>query len=332
VIKIHIQPDDRYMLRFAFSPSYELIASFRILQEPSRYALHTPWVNTTKKTLANTDLSLMYALIPVHTYIPDFITPLPNTPTPSFDDEIEAMLATPTDVIKHDLQKLLDAYPDRAALIKPCLAHPRATVEKLAKVMQVYWRKTLQSHWPRIRTILEGDLLARSRTLALHGPEQVLDNLHPMIRYDKGTLLIDKLWDRELSTGGEGLLLVPSVFVAPKILLYIDTPPTPAVIYTARGVANLWLNEGSRAGIRGDSASTTGLRELLGNTRADLLVALVTPMTTAQLAEHVGFTQGAVSQHIGALKRAGVVETHRQGKLAFHQLTPAGEALVRIFE
>lgn len=77
----------------------------------------------------------------------------------------------------------------------------------------------------------------------MNGPEAVLSNLHPHIRYENGVLNIEKHGDVDETTMDQGLLLVPSVFVAPHFLMFIDTPPTPVITYPARGVSNLWLAE-----------------------------------------------------------------------------------------
>lgn len=326
MIKIHINPEDRYLLRFAFNPTYEIVSSFKVLRDPTHYPLHMTWATTARRVVEDMDLRLLDALI-TKKYIPDFLTPLPTLPAPSIEDMIEAMLKTPEETIRRDIAKTMEVVPDRRESLQPFLDRPTFWLNRLAKLMMQYWRKTLAPHWPRIRTVLEGDLLTRARTLALKGPEEVLGNLHPLISYHDGTLFVDKFDDRELSTGGEGLQLVPSVFVAPSFMLYVDTPPTPVVIYTARGAGTLWLGEGAERNLN----SSAGLQELLGKTRAELLMALEMPMTTAQLATRFSLTAGAISQHIGALKRAGTVETHRQGRSAFHRLTPAGESLVRIF-
>lgn len=323
MIKIHINPEDRYLLRFAFSPSYEIVTSYRVLRDPSRYTLHRPWAVQAQRTLGHMDLSLFNALIPSKGYVPDFLTPLPNSPTPSIEEEIEAMVATPEATVQRDLHRTMEFEPSRREVLLALAAQPKRLQSQLAKLMAAYWRKALAPHWARIRTVLEGDLLTRARSLAMHGPETVLSQLHPLVRYADGALQVDKPYDQEVRTGGDGLMLVPSVFVAPHFLMFVDTPPTPVVIYGARGAGTLWLGD--------TSAHSAGLQELLGNTRANLLIALESPQTTAQLAARLKLTAGAVSQHLGALKRAGTVETHRQGRSAFHQLTPVGESLVRVF-
>lgn len=324
MITIHIRPDDRYLLRFAFSPSFELVASFRALREPMRNAFHTRWAAQAQRELAHTNLALMDALIPPRGYMPDFLTPLPADPLPTFEDEMQRMRQTPDDVVRRDLNILANGAPDREAQLRPMFDNPRPWLDKLARVMTAYWRKAIAPHWPRMRTVLEGDLLVRARALAVSGPEAVLSSLHPVIEYRDGALRINKDHDQEITTGGDGMLLVPSVFAAPGYLLFIDTPPTPAVIFGARGAGTLWLGQ--------TNASAGGLRELIGDTRADIITALLSPMTTAQLAAHLKLTAGAISQHLGALRRAGTVETHRQGRMAFHQLTPVGTSLVRVFE
>ncbi len=46
----------------------------------------------------------------------------------------------------------------------------------------------------------------------------------------------------------------------------------------------------------------------------------------------LGLTAGAVSQHLGRLKEAGLVEPLRQGRRVFYRLTSRGEQLVGLFD
>ena len=48
--------------------------------------------------------------------------------------------------------------------------------------------------------------------------------------------------------------------------------------------------------------------DLIGGTRADILRVLAVPMTTGELAQRLHLTPAAVSQQLGVLRRAGVVD------------------------
>jgi hypothetical protein len=44
MITVRLSPEDLSRVRFAFSPLWETVASFRVLLDPGRHALHLPWV------------------------------------------------------------------------------------------------------------------------------------------------------------------------------------------------------------------------------------------------------------------------------------------------
>jgi DNA-binding transcriptional ArsR family regulator len=68
--------------------------------------------------------------------------------------------------------------------------------------------------------------------------------------------------------------------------------------------------------------------ELIGGTRADLLRVLEVPMTTGELARRLHLTPAAISQQLGLLRRAGVVDARRQGREVYTELTPEGRKLL----
>ncbi|MDG4808648.1 helix-turn-helix domain-containing protein [Micromonospora sp. WMMD1120] len=60
-----------------------------------------------------------------------------------------------------------------------------------------------------------------------------------------------------------------------------------------------------------------------------LLTELVAPLSTTELARRSGMTAGGVSQHLGALRAAGLVLTHRRGRTLISARTDLAEALLR---
>lgn len=90
--------------------------------------------------------------------------------------------------------------------------------------------------------------------------------------------------------------------------------------YPARGIATLWELPVARP--------IPALRELLGATRAGILLALAAPSDTPTLARRLGVTPGAVSQHLRVLRNAGLVHTQRDGRTALHARTTRAQALL----
>jgi DNA-binding transcriptional ArsR family regulator len=98
-------------------------------------------------------------------------------------------------------------------------------------------------------------------------------------------------------------------------------PAQPAIFYPARGIAAVWEPVAA--------AAPSGLTRVLGATRARLLVALERPAATIELAERLQRSAPAISQHLGALRAAGLVASQRDGRQVIYALTDVGERLVR---
>ena len=96
-VSIHLSSDDLAETRFAFSPIWELgMSLYKPMRDPSKHALHLPWVQEAKAAIEGRDLGILFAMVPppglpptLHPYIPDFLTPAPETPFPQFEDELE---------------------------------------------------------------------------------------------------------------------------------------------------------------------------------------------------------------------------------------------------
>ncbi|NEE53102.1 transcriptional regulator, partial [Streptomyces sp. SID8455] len=93
--------------------------------------------------------------------------------------------------------------------------------------------------------------------------------------------------DHERVLGGQGLVLMPSVFVWPEVVGGFEEPWQPAVIYPARGIGGLWSGAGER--------TPETLARLLGRVRADVLCALDEPAGTSALAHRLGLAPSSVS-------------------------------------
>ncbi|WP_092556724.1 winged helix-turn-helix domain-containing protein [Actinoplanes derwentensis] len=90
-------------------------------------------------------------------------------------------------------------------------------------------------------------------------------------------------------------------------------------MYAARGQGAMWS-----AGARPDAGA---VRELLGGTRAALLIALGEPGSSTELALRLGITTSAVNQHLRLLERAGLLNRARYGRSVLYYRSDLGEAL-----
>jgi DNA-binding transcriptional ArsR family regulator len=73
---------------------------------------------------------------------------------------------------------------------------------------------------------------------------------------------------------------------------------------------------------------SAALAGVLGRGRARLLAELDEPASTKDLAGRTGITPGGVSQHLTALRAAGLLTSHRVGREVLYARTDIAESLL----
>jgi DNA-binding transcriptional ArsR family regulator len=315
VIEWKFTPDDVARIRFAFSPLFELVMSLIVLRAPASHSLHLPWVRATRPLVATLDLAELFALVPVRGPTADFLAPPPASPLPDFAEELEQMRATPPGRVAAELAEVPGLPEPVAERIR---SDPGAAIGRLAGTLRAYWDIALAGHWPRIRALLEADVLWRSRRLATGGTAALFKDLHETIAWHGDRLTAADPWQYSGSLSGEGLLLVPTVMTWPGVRKMIE-PYQPQLAYPARAIGTLWET--------GAPPATNALAALIGSTRAAMLTALSEPCSTTALARRLQITPGAVSQHLSVLLGAGIVARSRVGRLVLYRRTRTGDML-----
>lgn len=69
------------------------------------------------------------------------------------------------------------------------------------------------------------------------------------------------------------------------------------------------------------------LADLLGRSRARLLLAIDAPASTTHLARSLQMATGAVGDHLAVLLRAGLVRRARDGRSVLYRRTALGDAI-----
>ena len=212
MIEYKFRSEDLARTRFAISPLWETAAAIRALRNPSVASLHLPWVKKIRPHLKDLDLSLPLALLPRTGYIADFLTPPPISPLMSFEEEVETIRATPVDLVRTDVEYLIEDGIPREQL-QPFLDDPEGTVARLADALEEFWTVALEEDWPRIQSLLEADILYRSRRLTEGGLDLLFSDLHGEVGWGGDVLTIQCACAvPELDLAGRGLVLVPSAF------------------------------------------------------------------------------------------------------------------------
>lgn len=350
MLRLNLQSDARANLRFAYSPLVELTTSYRVLRTEPVSATYWSWVEEAKQRTSDISFPYMDALISGDdmlkngkrlenaSYIPDFLTPTPTHPIMDIESEFARIQALPLDVIRGCIQELIAIWGP-TELLCDFLAYPNMGMQALVCELREYWKRTLAHHWNRMVAVLENDILYHSRVLTLNGIETLMPTLHQSLGYDAGAITIG--WkvedylkaheepprhikpDVDIELASDKFHLVPLIFSPHSVYHQITESWQPMVLYSSRG-AGLWNYE--------TPEPSEALEMVLGTGKSRILIALETPFSTGELARKLSLTSGAVSQQLGKLHQAGLVESHRSGKHVFYRLSQRGNQLVSLFD
>ncbi|MFF2777545.1 DUF5937 family protein [Streptomyces sp. NPDC058052] len=315
---------DLAQVRFAVSPMWEVAPSFRLLTSGAAHPVHRPWVEQVRPRVrdAGLDRGWLAELIGPSGYVPDFLNPAPAGPSPSPEEEWEAIGASPADRVCQDLDHLARHQGHLGPRLSGLRTDPAAHLAGVAREIETYWELALAPYWARIRAVLDADVFHRARTVAEHGAGRLLNDLHTSVRWADDTLsLVRRKRDMPRESTGAGLLLIPSAFTGPGLRTRVRPPDPPQLAYPARGTGTLWQAR--------SAAGSAALVPVLGRSRTLLLVELETPASTTELARRTGLSAAGVSQYLTALRTAGLVSGHRAGRSVLYARTAAAETLLR---
>jgi DNA-binding transcriptional ArsR family regulator len=319
VLELELTAQDLAYTRFSLSPLWEVVASVRVLKGPAGHAVHHRWVDQVRPRLAGVDWRMLSDLVPVPSRsLPGFIAPPQPIPVPDLDLELAALRAVPAT----EVRSALDAGPHpRPGSLAVLHDDPPRGLALLAEAVQAYWEVALAPYWPRILSLLEGELVHRARLLAEGGAHRLLNDLDPAVTWDTDRLQVAHRYTAgTVRLAGRGLLLAPSVFIWPRVASIVTPPWQPTLRYPPRGIGTLWEDQHRDV--------PAALARIIGRSRAALLTGLDAPATTGTLARRSGLTPGGVSQHLTALRDAGLVTGHRTGRYVLYARTRVAEALL----
>jgi DNA-binding transcriptional ArsR family regulator len=320
MLEFEFSATDMANTNLAYSPLLEMIGSLHVLQMADAESMYQPWIEDVwPRVRALAEFPLLRALVPAGVYFPDFLTPPPTVPNPEVEAELETLMTTSPDVVRRDL---VMAYPEGLPdILGTILAEPQPGMRRIVDALSSYWECALARNWPRLRDLLQSDILHRGREFAAGGAARIFSDLHPAVRWRGNTLMLERERTERLDLDGSGMLLIPGVFAWPCVMTITAPPLRPTLVYPARGVATLWSDP------QGVTAGKHSLARLMGAQRAALLASLIQPATTSELARRMEMTAGGVSQHLAVLRDAGLVRSSRSGRLVLYVRTPLGENL-----
>jgi DNA-binding transcriptional ArsR family regulator len=322
LITFVLSPDVLGQTRFSFSPLTEATLSLRLLGQPRLSPVHSPWLQQARGRLDGVDLELLRSVVPPGRYIASCLMPPGRVLQPSLEDQLTELTSVTAGALEGDLQEAWSGrtMPRRvASLLK---SGPRATAI-LAGALRDYWDAVIQPYWPRMRAVLEDDISHRMNDLIDDGYYSLFRDLHPEISVAGDRLFVDKPhFDDSVHQASE-MILTPSVFAWPNLILQDGAAGQFGLTYPVRGIARVW--EGHDAPAVTDAES---LAALLGRARAAILQRTSVPMSTTELARELRQSPAAVSEHLAVLRNAGLVTSRRSGRSVLYRQTPLAEYVV----
>ena len=309
------------------SPISETILAVQLLKHPNESAINLSWVRWARTELNRRPLRVprLWPLIANDRPTwPEFLAPAPDTRYPAVAEELTRLQHTSTEQVSASLRRVFGAgpWPDSATQL---LERPKESLAEIATDLAECFDRLIAPHWERIRSVLDADIAYRaSGLLASSGVGKLFNDLHPDVRWSAGTLTTpgvpaDGQRGRKVVLGPDGLVLVPSVFVWPRVVVKMTTATQTTVRYPARGAATVWYS---------DTPAPVAIEALLGSQRAWLLRALRSPSVPGALARELGVTPSAVSQHLKVLFSSGLVDRQRTGRRVIYFASDLGLTLL----
>jgi len=309
---LELTPDDLAATRFALSPMAELTGALLVLGGRYQPPGLDSWAAQARPQYlalrqADRFFAALVDLLCATTWLPDFISRPPHAMDTAFAAELAAIGAVPAAQARADLLISSQGRP-----LAPELGRDDVP-DAAARVLGAAWNELLAPDWPRLRGILERDVIHRAGLLAAYGWGRAFGSLTDGLRWEAGQIQIRTLTGPSHRIQGAELTLVPNGFGGQWLSL--DPPRAYAYHYPARGIA---LREPS---------SPDGVEHLIGRPRTRLLRALDAPATTSQLSRQLAMSLGGTSTHLAILQQAGIVARARSGRTVLYRRTPLGDAL-----
>ncbi|MFC8242179.1 winged helix-turn-helix domain-containing protein [Streptomyces chartreusis] len=319
MLRFEVSVEDLLRSRFALSPALDLCLLLRSLTgqgRPLPRAWATRLAPAFERLRRETELDAVLALQTPQRG-PNFVAPPPRGLTQTWADDLAVIRATPLEAARHEIAETGPSARDPG--VRAVLDSTDA-VSRIAEAMDAAWQELLAMDWPQLRAVCERDVVHRVGVIGQHGWATTIESLHPGIAWRDGGIELASFRGGTVRLAGDGLLLIPSVFVG-HIATHLEDPWPKTLVYRARGTAALW---GEQATVPQPDALTA----LVGRARARLLLALDAPASTSHLARSLAMAPGAVGDHLAILRGAGLLVRARSGRSVLYRRTPLGEALV----
>jgi DNA-binding transcriptional ArsR family regulator len=320
MITVPMSAADLRRTRFAYSPLAEVAESLHMITSGRIHFLHRAWFSGVREALHGVDMGLLAAIVPPRPFIADFLFTGASDTATTIEDQLKLVAGMPAWQLRREVEEVWQGEPLPAAARK--VVDDPGGPGRVADALWRYWCIAVEPHWRSMRAILDEDVAFRATALTNGGLGAMLAGLHETVTVAEDTLHIDKPVASQENLAGVGMVLVPSVFVWPKVIFAIGQSRPCTLTYAARGVGNLWSHTEPAA------TGEDPLTALIGRSRAAILTNLALPMTTTELAIKLGQSPPAVSQHLAVLRRSSLATSWRTGRRVLYRRTALADSIV----
>jgi hypothetical protein len=241
VLRFEVSIEDLLRSRFALSPAMELCFLLRSLagqDRPLPRAWATRLLPPFERLRRETELNAALALHTTQSG-PNFVAPPPRGLNQTWADDLAMIRATPLEAARHEIATNATGPSARDPRVRAVLDSTDA-VPRIAEAMDQAWHQLLAPDWPQLRAVCERDVVHRVGVIGEHGWVTTIESLHPSIAWQAGGIEIGHFPQvGAVRLVGDGLLLIPSVFVG-NIAAHLEDPWPRTLVYPARGTAALW--------------------------------------------------------------------------------------------
>ncbi|MFF2650785.1 ArsR/SmtB family transcription factor [Streptomyces sp. NPDC058045] len=318
MLRIHFSDRDLARVTVVGDPMWETLLAVHQLggRSPANFR---PW----RRQVAQADptgplgraVRMLRTLAPPQAgYFPDFLTP--EAGRGGLTAGLDALRGTRRRRLTDELVRAFDGRRP-PPWVRDLARGDDQRLTELGGALRTVHRSVVAPDWTGAACAVEVDRVLRARALRDGGVHGLLRTLRPMLRWRAPVLEMDYPESRDLHLDGRGLCLVPSRFCWGKPVALADPDLPQVVVYPAQ-----------QDTVRPVAAPSEPLKALLGRTRARVLAALEGGCTTGEAARILDLAPSSVSEHITALRAAGLVHSRRLDQQVQHVLAPLGTGLL----
>jgi DNA-binding transcriptional ArsR family regulator len=308
-------------IRLAPSPIVEVLSWLELTARGGRHALFGDPGPEARFALRDRDVSLLARSLQTTGYVPDLLTPKPIGAhwQSSWQDQLERV----DQAVAADVVSQVSMHRDH-----PPPADVRDAVEagtfarRAAQGMRRFHDIALAERWHPVQEAMNDDLAHRSQVILTHGLGWFLSSLHHNLRWTGTHLAIatraTSSVDKSVDLSGAEVVLVPSVLNQPRVVMtQVEDPHDAFICYPVP----------DRALRQDREQRSSGLPEILGQSRAAIFNDLDVPRSTTELSRRHGLSASTISHHLGLLRRAGLLHRVRDGATVRYSRTGNGNAM-----